>query len=282
MFLFTIQQKEGKGIQKLVKTRSSTLTLGRDESCQIRLKNPHFSRVHATLVDQKDGSWIVTDGGQRKTSNTGLLIDGRKVVGSALILEGQTLTLIDQLSDGFVSNLDLASKVDGFADGSTKLLPPENPIKATLKLLPREEVIASADITLSGLGKGQVDAQLNQNLLRLIDSTKEMPMVPAALMDVGDRLLALETAASSAAMIDEAMTARMEAMKGDYEKLTGMLKRKLSAFEGKYRLVMIILLVMLVLKLGEGYAPTELKSWVELAEKALPLIALFQEMRSKR
>lgn len=276
MFLLEIERQTGKGIRKFVKTPSTTLTIGRSEDCQICLKNPYFSGVHATLVSQGNGMWMVTDGGSRKKSNTGLSIEGRKVIGSALLAEGQTLTLIDQFCDVlFPARPDAEG-------GGTSLLKPTNPIRATLRLLPAEEVVASGDVTLSGGGREIVDAQVNQNLLQLIDRTKDMPKTTAALADVGDRLLALETAASSASMVDEVMTARMEAMRGDYEKLTGMLKRKLSAFEGKYRLVMIILLVMLVLKLSEGYAPAELKSWVEVAEKALPLIALFQEMRSKR
>lgn len=276
MFLLEIERQSGKGFRKFVKTSSPTLTIGRSEDCQICLKNPYFSGVHATLVSQGNGMWMVTDGGSRKKSNTGLSIEGRKVIGSALLSEGQTLTLIDQFCDVL---LPPRPEEEG---AGTSFLKPANPIKATLRLLPTEEVIANGDVTLSRGGREVIDAQVNQNLLQLIDRTKDMPNTTAALLDVSDRLLALETSASSANMIDEVMTARMESMKGDYEKLTRVLKRKLDAFEGKYRVAMIILLVMLVLKLGEGYTPTELKSWVELLEKVLPLVALFQEMRSKR
>jgi pSer/pThr/pTyr-binding forkhead associated (FHA) protein len=283
MFLLTIETKNEIKVRKTIKTKSSSLTLGRDRSCQIVLRNTYFSRIHATLTDQENGSWLVSDGGTRKPSTTGLSIEGRKVIGSALLFEGQILTLIDQLND--IPVMGKAPQGDPEAGPSTQLLTPIEPIRATLVLLPAEEIEASRDVTLSGVRNNpEIEStRINQRLLALIDKSDEMPkIVEEFRADLFDRLLALETDKASAAMVDQVLTSQLQAVKEDYASLTATLKRKLNQFEGKYRVVLGILLLMLVLKLGEGYAPEELKSWVELAEKALPLIALFQEMRSKR
>lgn len=279
MFVLTIETKTEVKLQQTVKTRSSSLTLGRDPDCQIVLTNTYFSRVHATLTDQKNGSWLVSDGSSRKPSNSGLAIEGRRVVGSALLFEGQTLTLIDQLSVIPVTTKEINRTAE-----STQLLPPSDPIRATLKLLPAEEIRVAADVTLSGIRNAEVEAtRINQNLLELIDKSGEMPRVVEAFKaDVCDRLLALESSKASAAMVDEVLTGQLETVKADYGRLTGMLKNKLGAIEGKYRTVMLILLAVLILKLSEGYTPSDWKQWVELLEKMLPLIALVQEMRSKR
>ena len=283
MFLLTIETKDEIKVRKTIKTKSPILTLGRDRDCQIVLRNTYFSRIHATLTDQENGSWLVSDGGTRKPSATGLSIDGRKVIGSALLFEGQTLTLIDQLNDIPVTGKVAEGNPE--AGPSTQLLTPIEPIRATLVLLPAEEIEASRDVTLSGVRSNpEIEStRISQRLLTLIDKSDEMPkIVEEFRADLFDRLLALETDKASAAMVDQVLTSKLEEVKADYASLTTTLKRKLNQFEGKYRVVLGILLLMLVLKLGEGYAPEELKSWLELAEKALPLIALFQEMRSKR
>ena len=294
MFLLTIETKDEIKVRKTIKTKSPILTLGRDRDCQIVLRNTYFSRIHATLTDQENGSWLVSDGGTRKPSATGLSIDGRKVIGSALLFEGQTLTLIDQLKGQTLTLIDQLNDIPvtgKVAEGnpeagpSTQLLTPIEPIRATLVLLPAEEIEASRDVTLSGVRSNpEIEStRISQRLLTLIDKSDEMPkIVEEFRADLFDRLLALETDKASAAMVDQVLTSKLEEVKADYASLTTTLKRKLNQFEGKYRVVLGILLLMLVLKLGEGYAPEELKSWLELAEKALPLIALFQEMRSKR
>lgn len=282
MFILTIETATEVKLEQTVTTRSSSFTLGRDPSCQILLTNTYFSRVHATLTDQGNGSWLVSDGSSQKPSNSGLSIEGRRVIGSALLFEGQTLTLIDQLSVHPVTAKALGR--GGDAESATQLLPPSDPIRATLKLLPAEEVRVTRDITLSGVKNSDVEAtRINQNLLTLIDKSGEMPRVVEEFKtDICDRLLALESSKASAAMVDEVLTGQLETVKADYNRLTGMLKRKLGTIEGKYRTVMMILLAVLILKLGEGYTPSDWKQWVELLEKVLPLIALFQEMRSKR
>jgi hypothetical protein len=282
MFLLTIETKKGIRHQKKVQARCSIITLGRSEACQIVLKNTYFSRVHATLSDQGNGSWLVMDGSERKPSQAGLSIEGRKIIGSALLFEGQTLTLIDQLS-GDPPSSQLAVKADSDAGPSTQMLSPPEPIRATLKFLPEEEIRSSQEVTLSGVGREIQSAQINQNLLSLIDKSDEMPKLVKQLgNDLFERILALENDKASAAMIDQALTGQLEKMKADHADLMGRLKRRLDQFEGRYRRALVVILTVLMLAVSENYTPEDVRSWVDLAEKLLLAAGLFQEMGSKR
>jgi pSer/pThr/pTyr-binding forkhead associated (FHA) protein len=283
MFLLTIETKTGVKHQKKVRTRSSTITLGREQGCQIVLRNTYFSRIHATLTDQGNGSWLVIDGSERRPSQAGLSVEGRKIIGSALLFEGQTLTLIDQLSVDSSNNNPADTKVDPDAGPSTQMLSPPEPIRATFKLLPEDEIQSNQGVTLSGTGGDIQSAQINQNLLSLIDKSDEMPKQFKQLKrDLFERILALENDKASAQMIDEALTLQLEKTKSDHADLINKLKRRLDQFEGKYKRVLIMILVVLVLMFSKNYTPEDLQSWVDLAEKLILVAGLFQGMGTKR
>ena len=246
MFLLSIETAKGMRTQRRVTPVKDSFTIGRNADSGILLKNSHFSKVHATLTSQGDDIWVVTDGDGSKPSENGLWIEGRRVRGSALLVEGQTLTLIDLLTDP-----DLAANS-------------EDPIRATLKYLARKEIQASADVTLSGVGSADI-AQMNQNLLKVLDESKALP---EKYDNIADRLLKLETNQASAQMIDEILTRRYEAMASRIKK--------------DKRFLLGIILITMFLRSIDKFTSESVNYWLDLATKILPFIALWHEIQSNK
>lgn len=63
-------------------------SIGRNKNCDILLKDPTVSRLHAVIVCTKEG-WYVTD----IRSQAGVLVNGKKIEKKAFVKTGDTISL---------------------------------------------------------------------------------------------------------------------------------------------------------------------------------------------
>ena len=68
--------------------RGNLVSIGRGNTCDLRLSDPSVSRKHASLVLYEDG-WAIEDSG----STTGTYLNGQKVTSPQLLFDGDTITM---------------------------------------------------------------------------------------------------------------------------------------------------------------------------------------------
>lgn len=72
----------------IVVLRGNFVSIGRGNTCDLRLNDPTVSRKHASLVLYEDG-WAIEDSG----STTGTYLNGQKVTSPQLLFDGDTITM---------------------------------------------------------------------------------------------------------------------------------------------------------------------------------------------
>ncbi|MGN1442916.1 MAG: FHA domain-containing protein, partial [Acutalibacteraceae bacterium] len=72
----------------IVVLRGNLVSIGRGNTCDLKLADPSVSRKHASLVLYEDG-WAIEDSG----STSGTYLNGQKVLSPQLLFDGDTITL---------------------------------------------------------------------------------------------------------------------------------------------------------------------------------------------
>lgn len=72
----------------IIVLRGNLVSIGRGNTCDLRLSDPSVSRKHASLVLYEDG-WAIEDSG----STTGTYLNGQKVTSPQLLFDGDTITM---------------------------------------------------------------------------------------------------------------------------------------------------------------------------------------------
>ncbi len=73
---------------EIVVLRGNLVSVGRGNTCDLRLSDPSVSRKHASLVLFEDG-WAIEDSG----SASGTFLNGQKVTSPQLLFDGDTITI---------------------------------------------------------------------------------------------------------------------------------------------------------------------------------------------
>lgn len=73
---------------EIVVLRGNLVSVGRGNTCDLRLSDPSVSRKHASLVLYEDG-WAIEDSG----SASGTFLNGQKVTSPQLLFDGDIITL---------------------------------------------------------------------------------------------------------------------------------------------------------------------------------------------
>lgn len=79
----------GPSSSHVVAMTGERLTLGRDLRCDVVLDDPKASRLHAEIVRDQRGRFLLTD----LSSRNGTIVDGRQLVGSLPLVGGETIRL---------------------------------------------------------------------------------------------------------------------------------------------------------------------------------------------